>query len=108
MNVSLWLDKEYSEKCEVCGDKKEIRALGSSGLKVACSDYNCENYPMESMLLPKYEYTPVRYELPNGDEFRYQCPECDSYDIDRTPYNDGCGYVDVKLECNDCSASTWE
>jgi transcription elongation factor Elf1 len=107
-DVQEWLDAESAYTCPDCGHETFIAPLGSSGLKLRCEDYNCDCYPACTILTPIYDEQPVAYEFPSGYVTRYQCPECDSRDIERRPYDDGLGYVDVKLECDDCGAETWE
>lgn len=103
-----WIDKEPEEKCGECCHIIKVRAMGSSGLKLTCGEHGCECYPSCSILEPIYDETPVAYRFPDGNIGRYCCPNCGSYDINRTPYGDGCGYVDVKLKCESCGKHTWE
>lgn len=110
-----FLDDPNTYRCPECNGSASVRAYGGPCIGVRCDDYECDGYHTGATLVRDRNESGVVFEAPdtrwvNGspERIRYRCPECDTTDIDRIPYDDGCGFYDVRVACNNCGADTWE
>ena len=49
-----------------------------------------------------------RYDYFLDENRNLRCPECGSDSITERAHDDGLGYVDVEVVCQDCNESTWK
>lgn len=105
-SIESFLTAVPEHTCDVCGHRTNVRALGGNGLKLVCDKFKCDCYPSCAIVESVHDGDAL-WKFPDGTTASYRCPECGG-DIERTAYDDGCGFVDVNLSCVNCDVDTWE
>lgn len=113
--LQTWTDDSNEYECPRCGGTALLSAIGSNGVKVRCKFYDCGEYQTlgmnwEDMYYrgePILVYPDESWTVGDPTTVMYECPNCESNDIQRRPHDDGCGYVNVQLVCRDCDKSSW-
>lgn len=114
-----WIHDPNQYDCPSCGGSSmRVCGLAGSGVQIECTTSECEraNFKGGRVLESVFDGAELIHFLPPEDwieandrrRIEYHCPYCESEETERIPYDDGCGNVDVKIDCINCEESTWE
>lgn len=105
-----WLKPELEYRCPGC-KKPKIGSLSQGGIKIHCWGCDTRTYITNDW---DFDTDTLEYNPPNGDWIRGEpqrlkavCPECGSDRVSHRAIDDGPGYVDRKLDCNNCDHNSW-
>jgi hypothetical protein len=110
IKVKNWIPIDVG-KCSECNHEMEITGAGGIGLNLTCRNYDCDCYPACTYCSVfgfgkgREEYSYI--ELHNGRKCWFECTKCGSNEVHRNVYDDGCGYFDINIVCQECGHDCW-